>query len=100
MSDPSNHLGLLLVDFQDVFLKTIPDRERLLQRTGFALQSAELLDVAVAATEQMPEKLGGTTESITTLWNPDTPVFDKSASPRSRPMVCTAGSKPIRSIIC
>lgn len=79
MSDPSNHLGLLLVDFQDVFLKTIPDRERLLQRTGFALQSAELLDVAVAATEQMPEKLGGTTESITTLWNPDTPVFDKSA---------------------
>ncbi len=79
MSDPSNHLGLLLVDFQDVFLKTIPDRERLLQRTGFALQAAELLGVAVAATEQIPEKLGGTTESITTLWDPNTPVFGKSA---------------------
>ncbi|MGB0334125.1 MAG: isochorismatase family protein [Opitutales bacterium] len=79
MSNPSNHLGLLLVDFQDVFLKTIPDRERLLERTGFALRAAELLGVAVAATEQRPEKLGGTTESITSIWDPNTPIFDKCA---------------------
>lgn len=79
MSDPTNHLGLLLIDFQDVFLKSIPDAERLLQRTRFALQAAELLGVAVAATEQLPEKLGGTTDSLAGIWSESTPVFDKSA---------------------
>jgi len=78
VSDPVNHLGLLLVDFQDVFLKAMPDRERLLQRSRFALQAAELLGVAVAATEQLPEKLGSTTEALTELWDPNTPVFGKS----------------------
>lgn len=79
MSDPTNHLGLLLIDFQDVFLKAIPDSERLLRRTTFALKAAELLGVAVAATEQLPEKLGGTTEALTSVWDENTPVFDKSA---------------------
>lgn len=79
MSDPSNHLGLLLIDFQDVFLKAMPDRERLLQRTRFAVQAADLLGVSVAATEQLPEKLGATTEVLTSVWDPNTPVFDKSA---------------------
>lgn len=78
MSDPTNHLGLLLIDFQDVFLKAIPDSERLLQRTTFALKAAELLGVAVAATEQLPSKLGGTTEALTSIWDENTPVFDKS----------------------
>lgn len=79
MSDPTNHLGLLLIDFQDIFLKAMPDRERLLQRTTFALKAAELLGVAVAATEQLPEKLGGTTEALTSIWDENTPIFDKSS---------------------
>jgi isochorismate hydrolase len=79
MSDPSNHLGLLLIDFQDVFLKAIPDRERLLQRTTFALKAAELLGVSVAATEQLPEKLGATTTTLSDVWGSNTPVFEKSA---------------------
>lgn len=79
MSDPTNHLGLLLIDFQDVFLKAIPDSERLLQRTTFALKAAELLGVAVAATEQLPDKLGGTTDALTSIWDENTPVFDKSS---------------------
>lgn len=78
MSDPTTHLGLLLIDFQDVFLKTIPDKERLLQRTTFALKAAELLGVAVAATEQLPEKLGRTTKAISSAWDENTPVYDKS----------------------
>ncbi|MFT5837465.1 MAG: hypothetical protein ACI9ZV_000970, partial [Candidatus Azotimanducaceae bacterium] len=68
MSNPTNHLGLLLIDFQDVFLKAIPDRERLLQRTTFALKAAELLGVSVAATEQLPEKLGATTTTLSDVW--------------------------------
>ena len=79
MSDPTQHLGLLLIDFQYFFLKSMPDRERLLRRMRFALQAAELLGVAVAATEQLPEKLGTTTEALTSIWDPNTPVFEKSA---------------------
>lgn len=79
MSNPANHLGLLLIDFQDVFLKAIPDRERLLKRSTFAVKAAELLGVSVAVTEQVPEKLGSTTEALSSAWDVDTPVFDKSA---------------------
>ena len=79
MSNPSKHLGLLLIDFQEVFLKAVPDRERLLKRCTFALKAAELLGVSVAVTEQVPEKLGATTEVLSGSWDVNTPVFDKSA---------------------
>lgn len=79
MSDPTQHLGLLLIDFQEVFLKAIPDRERLLARTTFALQAAELLGLSVAATEQLPEKLGPTTSELSELLSSNTPIFRKSA---------------------
>jgi nicotinamidase-related amidase len=79
MSNPSKHLGLLLIDLQDVFLKAIPDRERLLKRSAFALRAAELLGVSVAVTEQVPEKIGATTEVLSGSWDVNTPVFDKSA---------------------
>ena len=79
MSNPSEHLGLLLIDFQDVFPQEIPDRERLLKRSTFALKAAELLGVSVAVTEQIPEKLGATTEVLRSYWDVNTPVFDKSA---------------------
>ena len=79
MSNPSKHLGLLLIDFQDVFLKEIPDRERLLKRSTFALKAAKLLGVSIAVTEQIPEKLGATTEFISDYLDVNTAVFDKSA---------------------
>jgi nicotinamidase-related amidase len=79
MSNPSKHLGLLLIDFQDAFLKAIPDRERLLKRSSFALKAADLLGVSVAVTEQLPKKLGATTEVLSSSWDVNTPVFDKNA---------------------
>ena len=79
MYNPSKHLGLLLIDFQDVFLKEIPDRERLLKRSTFALKAAGLLDISVAVTEQIPEKLGATTGALSGYWEVNTPVFGKSA---------------------
>ncbi|MDQ8193243.1 isochorismatase family protein [Coraliomargarita sp. SDUM461004] len=79
MSDPINHLGLLLIDYQDIFLNTIPDREQLLQRTHFALKAAELLGLSIAVTEQLPGKLGPTTETLSSTWEINTPVFEKSA---------------------
>jgi nicotinamidase-related amidase len=79
MSNPAQHLGLLLIDFQDPFLNAMPDRERLLQRTRFAVEAASLLGCSIAATEQIPEKLGHTTEALAKVLPENTPVFDKSA---------------------
>jgi hypothetical protein len=79
MSNPAQHLGLLLIDFQDAFLQAIPDRERLLQRTRFAIEAASLLGCSIAVTEQIPQKLGPTTEPLTATLPPHTPVFDKHA---------------------
>ena len=79
MSDPINHLGLLCIDLQDAFLKAIPDREALLRRCRFAIEAAELLGVSIAATEQLPGKLGTTNESLTALWADETPIFSKGS---------------------
>ena len=79
MSDPINHLGLLFIDFQDVFLKAIPDRERLMKRVSFAAEAATLLKCSVAVTEQLPEKLGESTDALTKCLPENTPIFSKSA---------------------
>ncbi|NBB80543.1 MAG: isochorismatase family protein [Verrucomicrobia bacterium] len=79
MPDPTQHLGLLIIDLQDGFLKAIPEREALIRRCCFAVQAAELLGVAVAASEQLPAKLGSTTAALTRCWGPNTPVFEKRA---------------------
>ena len=50
---------LLCVDMQPVFLKALPDRDRLLKRCGFAISAAQGLGMRVAFTEQAPNKLGG-----------------------------------------
>lgn len=79
MSSSIQHLGLLLIDFQDSFLRVIPDREQLLQRSCFAVEVGALLKCSIAVTEQMPEKLGNTTISIRKLLPESTPVFSKNA---------------------
>ena len=79
MSDPINHLGLLVVDLQDTFLNAIPERETLLKRCRFAIEAAKLLGCQVALTEQVPHRLGATTDCIQSALPEHTPVFDKSA---------------------
>lgn len=79
MSDPIQHLGLLFIDLQDPFLRGLPDPEAFIRRNQFALRAADLLGVAVAATEQLPEKLGPTTTALSDAWGPNTPVFEKSS---------------------
>lgn len=79
MPSPENHLGLLLVDLQDGFLKAIPEHERIVRRTAFAVEAAQLLGIRIAATEQLPAKLGPTTEALSSRWPEHTPVFDKTA---------------------
>lgn len=51
---------LLCLDLQPIFLKAIPDAERLSRRCQFAIEAARMLGIPVAFTEQMPQKLGAT----------------------------------------
>jgi len=79
MSAPENHLGLLVVDMQDSFLKAIHHGQQLRYRTTFAVEAARLLGIRVAATEQLPAKLGPRNAVLAEAWGADTPVFEKSA---------------------
>lgn len=79
MSNPAQHLGLLFIDFQDAFLKGISDSGRLLQRSAFAAEAGALLGCSIAVTEQLPEKLGATSEALASVLPMNTPVFEKSA---------------------
>jgi len=58
---------LLCVDLQPVFLQTIPGSDLLLRRCSFAISAALGLGLPVVFTEQMPQKLGPTVESLTAL---------------------------------
>lgn len=79
MSNPIAHLGLLCIDLQDPFLSAIPERTQLLENCAFAIEAASLLGIHVAVTEQMPDKLGGTTARIAECLPVNTPGFGKSA---------------------
>ena len=78
MSKPEHHLGLLLIDFQDCFLKVIPNNDRLLKRTAFAIEAANLLGCSLMVAEQLPEKLGPTTAELQKHFPNKTPILAKS----------------------
>lgn len=79
MTKPEHHLGLLLIDFQDCFLKVIPDNEYLLKRAAFAIEAANLLGCSLIVAEQMPEKLGQTTDYLKQFFPDKTPIIAKSS---------------------
>ena len=56
--------GLLVVDMQERLLPVIPHHDRLVWNCRRLLDGATALGVARAATEQYPEKLGGTVEQL------------------------------------
>jgi nicotinamidase-related amidase len=58
---------LLCLDVQPVFLRAIPDGDRILGRCSFAAASAAGLNIPVAFTEQVPAKLGATEPSLVAL---------------------------------
>jgi len=74
MSSPSTSgLLLLCVDLQSVFLKAIADAETVQRRCAFAIQAAVGLGIETVFTEQVPQKLGGTTHQLLSLaTNPTT----------------------------
>lgn len=66
---PGNRLSaddslLLVIDLQPSFLAGIWQCERVLTRSEFLVRSATVLGIPVIATEQVPQRMGGTHERI------------------------------------
>jgi nicotinamidase-related amidase len=71
--DPCAKESLLLcLDLQPVFLRAVAGGEQLLDRCRFAVACARGLGIAIAFTEQVPAKLGGTDPALLALV--DTPT--------------------------
>ena len=58
---------IVVVDLQPTFLAGIHRREEILTRSKFLLEVGHMLGVPAMATEQYPERMGGTDESIASL---------------------------------
>ena len=56
--------ALVVIDMQERILSAIPGHERIIWNVRRILDGAHLYDLPTQATEQSPEKLGGTTETI------------------------------------
>lgn len=69
---------LLCIDLQAVFLKAIPQHEMLVRRCALAIEAAQGLGLAVAFTEQVPQKLGATLPELCAL-APQAPQLGKAA---------------------
>lgn len=59
LADPSQSL-VVVIDVQPNFLKVIEGGEAVVTRTNFLLDVAELLGVPAFASEQVPDRMGGT----------------------------------------
>jgi len=70
--------ALLVLDMQEVFLKSVAGAQALVDRCRFAAEAAILLNMTVLYTEQVPEKLGHVTGQLKALI-PETQVFGKTA---------------------
>lgn len=78
---PTDHhqaVALLIVDMQESIMKVIDSADSLLNRCCFAVEAAQLLEIPVLFTEQVPEKLGPQHPELAKLAPPNT-VYSKSS---------------------
>lgn len=68
---------LVVIDLQDSFLRPIRNRERVIERSAFLIEIANLLQIPVIATEQYAERMGGTTARIADLLKSGPEPVDK-----------------------
>lgn len=64
--DPSRAV-LVVVDVQTNFLRAVPDAQRVIARSTFLVEMARLLEIPILATEQNPERMGGTYAGLAAL---------------------------------
>lgn len=56
--------ALIVIDIQDTFLAPVEDRSRVIQRSRFLIEMANLLGVPILVTEQYPDRMGVTNAEI------------------------------------
>ena len=81
------HLGLLILDVQDSFLKVIPDSKTFTRRVQFCLEVAQLFGLPILFTEQRPDVLGGTRDEVLDLAPSATRIAKTGFSAFSEPAV-------------
>lgn len=65
-ADPAGSV-LIVIDVQPKFMAGIWEQERVLARTTFLVQVANLLGIPVLATDQNPERMGGTEPTLSKI---------------------------------
>ena len=65
---------LLVVDFQEPFLRTMADRQMVIENTGKLVRAANILGLPVIVTLQNAEKMGDTIPEIKQLLPPHEPI--------------------------
>lgn len=57
-------IALLILDVQDTLLNVIPKKNEVLNRCCFAVEASKLLGIQLIYTEQSPDKLKGTNQTL------------------------------------
>jgi nicotinamidase-related amidase len=71
--------ALVVIDLQPTFLQPMAQKDSVLRRSAFLIQAAIALEVPIFATEQVPERMGGTESGILELLNSvNAPVVGKN----------------------
>lgn len=80
---------LVVVDMQEPFLRSIYERERIVERCRLLIQSANILKVPVIATLQYAQKMGGVVPDIAE-------VLPEGCAPIDKMYFSCYGSEPFR----
>jgi nicotinamidase-related amidase len=78
LEDMTRSLRMIVVDVQDAFLNTIPNADQLVSRISFAMEVCRLFKIGISVTEQISEKLKGTTAALGEFYSPEQ-CFPKTA---------------------
>ncbi len=71
---------IVIIDVQGKLAEIMQDRDKLFKNIEILIQGAQLLDIPIIWTEQLPEKLGGTTKRISELLTNQKPIVKSEFS--------------------
>ena len=91
---------LIVVDMQPTFLAPIHERDRVMARTKFLEQAAKILGVPVLATEQYPERMGGTDPEVLSSLASRLARLSKQCGPEEHARVVDASGGPQLPDLC
>lgn len=67
--------AIVLIDVQGKLAQIMQDSNELIKNIEILIKGAQLLDIPIIWTEQLPDKLGATTERISDLLNNQKPII-------------------------